>query len=153
MVIPKRGHAQYAALLLLLGNVALWWRKLCKSNNCPTTWNEFCHLLREQLWPENYSHCGRDELAVLYQHSKESVADFIFRFHATCLKIVDLSEAEKLHCFVWALVPNIRLQVELRGPMDFHKAAVFTDRAHAMISQIPGQESWEHWQQKNKSGP
>ena len=137
MVIPKRGHAQYAALLLLLGNVALWWRKLCKSNNCPTTWNEFCHLLREQLWPENYSHCGRDELAVLYQHSKESVADFIFRFHATCLKIANLSEAEKLDRFVQALVPDIRLQVELRGLTDFHEGALFVGCTDAMISWIP----------------
>ena len=38
-----------------------------------------------------------------------------------CLKIADLSEAEKLDRFVRALVHDIGLQVELKGPRDFHE--------------------------------
>ena len=53
----------------------------------------------------------------------------MFRFCVTCLKIADLSETKKLDRFVQALVPDIRLQVELRGPRDFHEAAVFAERA------------------------
>ena len=45
-VIAERDHVPYAAL---------WWCKLCETNNRPATWNEFCHLLREQFWAENYS--------------------------------------------------------------------------------------------------
>ena len=65
----------------------------------------------------------------------------MFRFRATCLKIADLSEAEKLDRFVRALVSDIRLQVELRGPRDFHEAAVFAERVDSVISRIPGQDS------------
>ena len=32
----------------------------------------------------------RDELAGMRQYAKESVADFVFRFRAMCLKIQDL---------------------------------------------------------------
>ena len=38
---------------------------------------------------------------------KETVADFVSHFRARCLKIQDLSEAEKLGRFVCALVPDI----------------------------------------------
>ena len=123
-MIPVRGHVPYAASLLR-GNAALWWRELCQANNRPTTWDDFCRLLRERFRPKNYSRRGRDELANIRQFNKEFVADFVFRFYATCLKINDLSEAEKLDRFVCALVSEIRLQVELRGPRDFHEAAVF----------------------------
>ena len=61
-VIPVRGHVPYAASLLR-GNAALWWRELCEAHNRPTTWDDFCRLLREQFRPENYSRHGRDELA------------------------------------------------------------------------------------------
>ena len=151
-VIPVRGHVPYAASLLW-GNAALWWRELCEANNRPTTWDDFCRLLREQFRPENYSRRGRDELADIRQFNKESVADFVFRFRATCLKINDLSEAEKLDRFVRALVSEIRLQVELRGPRDFHEAAVFAERADAVISRIPGQDSRKTWQQKQYKNP
>ena len=87
---------------------------------------------------ETQSRRGRDELADLKQFNRESVANFVFRFCATCLKIADLSEAEKLDRVVRALVSDIRLQVELRGPRDFHEAAVFTERADSVISRIPG---------------
>ena len=47
-VIPKWGHILYAASLLC-GNTALWWREMCKANRCPATWEDFCHVLREQF--------------------------------------------------------------------------------------------------------
>ena len=56
----------------------------------------------------------------------------------TSLKIADLSEAEKLDRFIRALVHDIRLQVELRGPRDFHEVAVFAERTNAVILWIPG---------------
>ena len=61
------------------------------------------------------------------QFGKESIADFVFRFRMTCLKIPDLSEAEKLDRFIRALSQDIRLQVELRGPQNFHKVAMFAE--------------------------
>ena len=139
-VIPERGHVPYAASLLR-GNAALWWRELCEGNNRPTIWNEFCHLLCEQFWPENYNRHGMDELAKIQQYNKESIADFVFCFHAMCLKIAGLAEAEKLDRFVRALVPEVRLQVELRGLRDFHEVAMFTEHADAVISRIPSQDS------------
>ena len=45
----------------------------------------------------------------MLQYGKESVADFVFRFCATCLKILDLLEAEKMDRFVRALVSEVRL--------------------------------------------
>ena len=136
-MIPVRGHAPYAASLLR-GNAALWWRELCEANNRPTTWDDFCRLLCNQLRPKNYSHHGRDDLVDIKQFNRESVADSVFHFHATCLKIADLLEAEKLDRFVCALVPDIRLQAELRGPRDFHEVAVSTECANVVISRILG---------------
>ena len=73
-------------------------------------------MLRDQFRPKDYGRCGRDELATMRQYRKESVADFVFRFPATCLKIPDLSKAKKMDRFIRALAHDIYLQVELRGP-------------------------------------
>ena len=81
------------------------------------------------------------------------MADFVSRFHATCLKIQDLSEAEKMDRFVRALVPDIRLQMELHGPQNFHKAAMFAERADAMITRVSGQDTRKSWQKGYKGGP
>ena len=54
------------------------------------------------------------------------------------MKIPDLSEAEKLDRFIRALAQDIRLQVELRGPRDFHEAAMFAERADTVITRVPG---------------
>ena len=57
------------------------------------------------------------------------------------MKISDLSEAEKLHRFVRALMHDIRLQVGLRGPNDVHEAAIFAERADAVISRVSSQDT------------
>ena len=69
------------------------------------------------------------------------MADFVFRFRATCLKIPDLSEAEKLDHFVRALSQEIWLQVELRGPQNFHEAVMFAEQADAVITRVSGQDT------------
>ena len=66
-------------------------------------WDDFCRMLREQFRPEDYRRHRHDELATIRQSIRESVADFVFRFRATCLKIPDLSEAEKMDQFMHAL--------------------------------------------------
>ena len=76
---------------------------------------------------------------MMRQYGKESVADFVFRFHATCLKILDLSEAKKMDRFVRALAQDIRLQVELRGSQNFHEAVMFAERADTVITRVFGQ--------------
>ena len=149
--IPARGHVPYAASLLR-GNAALWWRETCEGNRRPATWDDFCRMLRDQFRPEDYGRRGRDELATMRQFGKESVADFVFRFRATCLKIPDLSEAEKLDRFVRALSQDIRLQVELRGPQNFHEAAMFAERADAVITRVSGQDTRKPWQKGQKGG-
>ena len=150
-VIPECGRIPYAASLFR-GNAALWWRKLCEANHRPADWDAFCAALRDQFRAENLSRRGRDELAKLYQYGKESVADFLYRFRATCLKIDDLSKAEKLDRFVRALVPDVRMQVELRAPMGFHDAALYAERADAVLSRVAGHDSKKNWQKKNKGG-
>ena len=80
-----------------------------EGNRRPTTWDEFCRVLREQFRPEDYGRWGRDELASLQQYGKKIVADFVSRFCTTCLKIQDLSEAEQLDRFIRALVLDIQL--------------------------------------------
>ena len=97
-------------------------------------WDDFCRELREQFRPEDYGRHGNDDLAMMRQYMWESVADFVFRFRATCLKVPDLSEAEKLDRFICALVQDIWLQVELRGLADFHEAAIFAERTDAVIT-------------------
>ena len=92
--IPATGHVAYAASLLR-GNAALWWREACEAQHRPATWDDFCRVIREQFRPEDYGRRRRDELATMRQYARESVADFVYRFRATCLRVPDLSEAEK----------------------------------------------------------
>ena len=101
--VPVRGHVAYAASLLR-GNAALWWREACEANRRPATWDEFCRQICDQFRPEDYGHCGHNELATMKQYAHESIADFVYRFRAICLRVPDLSEAEKMHHFVRALV-------------------------------------------------
>ena len=68
------------------------------------------------------------------------MADFVFHFCTTCLKIHDLSEVEKMDRFVCALVPKVRLQVELRGPLNFHKATMYTECADTVIMRVSSQD-------------
>ena len=108
---------------LLCKNAALWWREQCEANRHPGTWEDLCRVLHEQFQLEDYSplwerRAGRD--ATIWE--KIRGLDFVFRFHTTCLKIQDLSKAQKLDRFICALVPEVRLQVELRGPLNFHEA-------------------------------
>ena len=64
-------------------------------------------MLCEQFRPEDYGRRGRDELVMMWQLGRESIADFVFRFRATCLKILDLLEAEKMDWFVRALAQDV----------------------------------------------
>ena len=139
-MIPKRGRIPYAASLFR-SNATLWWRELCEANNRTGNWDDFCGALRDQFHAENLSRRGRDELANLYQYGKESVADFLYWFRATCLKIDNLSEAEKLDRFVHVLVPDVRMQVELRGQFTFHDAALYAKRADAVLLRVTGYDS------------
>ena len=138
--IPATGHVAYAASLLR-GNAALWWREACEAQHRPATWDDFCRVIREQFRPEDYGRRGRDELATMWQYTRESVADFVYRFRATCLRVPDLSEVEKLDRFVRALVQEVRLQVELRGPNNFHEAAMFAERTDAVITRVAGHDT------------
>ena len=94
--------------------------------------------MREQFRAENLNRRGRDDLVTIRQYGRESVVDFLFKFWEVCLKIHDLSEAEKLDRFMRALVPNVRVQVELRGPMNIQEAAMYAERADAILSRISG---------------
>ena len=135
--VPAGAYVVYAASLLR-GNAAMWWRDACEAHRRPATWEDFCRALCDQFRPEDYGRRGRDKLATMRQYARESVADFVYRFRATCLKVPDLSEAEKMDRFVHALVQEIRLQVELRGPVNFHEAAQFAKRANAVITRVAG---------------
>ena len=54
--------------------------------------------------------------------------------------------------FVRALVQEIRLQVELRGPANFHEAAQFAERADAVITRVAGHNVQKAAPQKTKWG-
>ena len=88
----------------------------------------------------------------MYQYSKESVADFLHRFRATCLKIEHLSEEEKLDRFVRALVNDVCLQVELRNPATFNDAALYAEHADAVLVRTTGHGFRQQWQQKKNKG-
>ena len=150
-IVAEPARVAYAASLFR-GNAALWWRERCEQNLRPATWQEFAAALRTQFRPENWSRRGRDELATMYQYSKESAADFVHRFRATCLKIEHLSEEEKLDRFVRALVNDVRLQVELRNPATFNDAALIAERADTVLARTTGHGSRQMWQQKKNKG-
>ena len=149
--LPEPTHVAYAASLFR-GNAALWWRERCEQGLRPADWDALVAALRAQFRPKNWSRRGRDELATMYQYSKESVADFLHRFRATCLKIEHLSEEEKLDRFVRALGSDVRLQVELRNPATFNEAALYAERADAVLARTTGHGSRQQWQQKKNKG-
>ena len=149
--MPEPAQVPYAASLFR-GNAALWWRERCEDALRPANWHEFAAALREQFRPENWSRRGRDELATMYQYAKESVTDFLHRFRATCLKIEHLSEEEKLDRFVHALVSDVRLQVELRNPATFNDAALYAERADAVLARTTGHGFRQQWQHKKNKG-
>ena len=64
----------------------------------------------------------------------------------------DLSKAEKMDRFVRALVQEIQLQVELRGPANFHEAAQFAERTNAVITCVAGHNAQKAALQKTKWG-
>ena len=145
--IPEDRRVAYAASLLR-GNAAMWWRERCESGERAADWLHFTAMLRAQFRVENLARRGRDELASVQQYARESVADFLFRFRGICLKIADLGEAEKMDRFCRALLPSVRLQVELRGPATFQEAATYAERADAVLSRVPGQDFGGGWQKK-----
>ena len=54
--------------------------------------------------------------------------------------------------FVRALAQDIRLQVELHGPQNFHEAAMFAEWADAVITRVSGQDTHKLWQKGQKGG-
>ena len=50
-----------------------------------------------------------------------------------------------------ALVPDVRMQVELRGLHNFHKAAMYAERADVVLSRVSGQDSRRNWQKQQKA--
>ena len=126
--IPAPSQVAYAASLLR-GNAAMWWREWCEAGVGPADWDAFCATLHAQFHVENLARRGRDELASVQQYARENVTDFLFQFRGICLKISDLGEAEKLDRFCRALLPSVRLQVELRGPATFPEPAAYTEKS------------------------
>ena len=51
-----------------------------------------------------------------------------------------------------ALAQDIRLQVELRGPHDFHEAAMFAEQADTVLTHVSGQDTRKPWQKGQKGG-
>ena len=90
-------------------------------------------------------------MANLHQYTRESIADFVFHFHATCPKIADLAEAEKLDRFVRALVLDVRMQVELQGPQNFHNAVMYAERADAILLWVSSQDSQRNWHKQQRA--
>ena len=111
--------------------------------------------MRGQFCTENLTRWAWDQLANLRQRDKKSVADFLYKFREVCLKISDLSEAEKLDRFLRALAPNVRMQVELKLPTTFHEAAMHAERADTVLTRVSGQGPGGRWLKFNavQGGP
>ena len=62
-----------------------------------------------------------------------------------CLKIQDLSEAEKMDRFLHTVVSKARLQVELRHPLNLHKATMYAECVDAVIARVSGQDTDKPW--------
>ena len=136
--IPALSHVGYAASLLR-GHAAMWWRELCESGNRLADWDEFKRDLLRQFRMDNLTRRARDDLYALRQREKEPMSDFLHKFRQVCIRIDDLSEAEKLDKFLRALNTNVRMQVELKEPTTFEEAARYADRADNMLTRVSGQ--------------
>ena len=56
------------------------------------------------------------------------------------MKISDLLEAEKLDGFLPALVSNVQVQLELRGPTNFQEVWMYAERANSVMTRVSGQD-------------
>ena len=83
---------------------------------------------------DNLTRQARDDLYALRQREKEPVSDFLHKFRHVCIRINDLSEAEKLDKLLRALNVNVRMQVELKEPATFEEATRYADRAHNVLT-------------------
>ena len=62
--VPMGGRVAYT-VSLLPSNAALWWREPCEANRWPSTWEDFCRVIRDQFRLEDYGPHRRNELATM----------------------------------------------------------------------------------------
>lgn len=115
------------AASFLVGDALRWFQALTvRTGQLSINFNEFETGLRAQFAPINESRNARDKLANLVQ--ERSVRSYIQEFQRLCLRITDMSEAEKLDRFLRGLKRHVRVEVELREPHTFDEAARMAER-------------------------
>jgi Ty3 transposon capsid-like protein len=75
----------------------------------------------------------RDGLKKLRQ--KRSVSKYANDFNKLILKLPEMTEDEKMYCFITGLQTEVKLQVELQRPSDLQTAKEIADRADTIIFQ------------------
>jgi Ty3 transposon capsid-like protein len=83
--------------------------------------------------PHNEQVNARDGRKKLRQ--KRSVAEYANDFNKLILKLPEMTEDEKMYCFITGLRTEVKLQVELQRPSDFQTAKEIADRADTIIFQ------------------
>ena len=48
-----------------------------------------------------------------------------------------------------SVVPNVQMQIELKGPENFHEPAMYAKRADTVLVRISSQDSSRKWQTPN----
>jgi hypothetical protein len=100
-------------------------------------WQLFSDTLTRLFQPISQSDRARTQLSRLRQH--KDVHSYISAFRDVCLRIDNLSEAEKLARFKEGITDTrILTELDMRRPPTFEEATVIAERIHVVSSSITG---------------
>ena len=108
------------------GNAVVWYREASMAGEDLDTWNQFKEGIMAQFAVVNCVARAREALYEIQQ--KGSVAEYVGRFRNLAVQVEDLNDAEKRHCFLRGLKPNVRREVELKDPGSFHELTSLAER-------------------------
>ena len=115
-VVDEVQKINYAASLLR-GSASLWWRQTVEDRGRPATWRNFSEALRFQFVTTNTSVETRYHLSNLQQRRGFGVTEYAQQCVILCLRLRDMSEADKIFYFVMGLRrPEVRRDALSRNP-------------------------------------
>jgi hypothetical protein len=122
-------HCLLVATQLLNPDVMTWYQSTSNIMN----WEQLKQAMTVYYKPHNEQVNARDGLKKLRQ--KRSVAEYANDFNKLILKLPEMTEDEKMYCFITGLQTEVKLQVELQRPSDLQTAKEIADRADTIIFQ------------------
>jgi Retrotransposon gag protein len=122
-------HCLLVATQFLNPDVMTWYQSTSNIAN----WEQLKEAISVYYKPHNEQANARDGLKKLRE--KRSVADYTNDFKKHILKLPEMTEDEKMYCFITGLQTEVKFQVELQRLSDLQTAKEIADRADTIVFQ------------------